>query len=283
MTETERFSTYEPDNSLKKGYQSLFGEALSELHTNRWLIYQLFKKDFLALYKQSFMGFAWAIVVPLLSVGTFIALNGSGVWNIGAISVPYPLYAILGMAFWQLFSTGIVANSNSLVSAGAMIAKINFSKKSLVVASTGQSLLSFIIQLCLAFTLLLWYHIVPSIAILLFPLLMVPIVLFTLGLGFLLALLNGFMRDIGNLIAVLVTFLMLLTPVLYAKPTTGILATLSTYNILYYLVTVPRDLVLFGTTQNLNAFVLSSVIAAVVFAACLGIFHLTEARIAERI
>jgi lipopolysaccharide transport system permease protein len=283
MTDTQDFTVYEPDNSLKKGYRSLFSDIFHEINKNRWLIFQLFKRDFLALYKQSFLGFFWAVILPLVSVATFLVLSGAGVFNIGAINVPYPLYAILGMAFWQLFSTGVVANSNSLVAAGGMITKINFSKKSLVIASTGQSLLSFVIQLCLVVALLLYYHIAPSPFILLIPLLAVPIVLFTLGLGFILALLNGVMRDISNILAILVTFLLLLTPVLYAKPTTGLLATLSTYNILYYLVSVPRDLALFGTTANLNAFVLSAVIACVVFTLCLGVFHLTEARVAERI
>ena len=132
--------TYEPDNSLKKGYLSIFGEIFHELKNNRWLTFQLFKRDFFAMYKQSFIGILWAVIIPIISVGTFIILNRSGVFTIGDIDVPYPIFAILGMAFWQLFSTGLIASSSSLVKAGQMIAKINFSKKSLVLASLGQSI-----------------------------------------------------------------------------------------------------------------------------------------------
>jgi len=137
---TEIITTYEPDNSLKKGYLSIFSEIFNEIKKNRWLTYQLFKRDFFAIYKQSFIGILWALIIPLVSVGTFIILYRSGIFTIGDINVPYPIYAILGMAFWQLFSTGLVAASNSLVKAGSMIVKINFSKKALVIASTGQSL-----------------------------------------------------------------------------------------------------------------------------------------------
>jgi len=282
MTETD-FTTYEPDNSLKKGYRSLFSEIFSELKKNRWLIFQLFKKDFVALYKQSLIGIFWAVLLPLVAVGTFIVLSGAGVFNVGALSVPYPIYAILGMALWGLFSTGIVASSNSIVAAGPMITKINFSKKSLVIASMGQALLAFIIQLCLVLVLLVYYHIAPSPAILLIPLLIMPLVLFTLGLGFVLSLLNGIARDVANMVSVLVTFLLFLTPVLYAKPTTGVLATLSSYNILYYLVSVPRDLILFGTSNSLKGFLLSSAVAFFVFLLFLAVFHLTETRVAERV
>ena len=131
--------TYEPDNSLKNGYLSIFREIYNEFKRSKWLTYQLFKRNFLSLYKQSFIGILWALIIPLVSVGTFIVLNQSGIFTIGDINVPYPIYAILGMAFWQLFATGLVASSNSLVSAGSMISKINLSKKALVIASTGQS------------------------------------------------------------------------------------------------------------------------------------------------
>jgi len=279
----ETITTYEPDNSLKKGYLSIFSEIFNELRKNRWLTYQLFKRDFFALYKQSFIGVLWAFIIPLVSVGTFIVLNQSGIFTIGDINVPYPIYAILGMAFWQLFSTGLIASSNSLVAAGSMIAKINFSKKSLVIASTGQSIVSFLIQFVLVGILFVYYWIAPSIAILLIPITIIPIMLLTLGLGFILSLLNGIVRDIGNTLSVLMTFLMFLTPVLYAKPTTGILATVTNYNPRYYLVSAPRDLVLMGTISEWKGFLIASVLSAIVFMMCLVVFHLTETRVAERI
>ena len=81
----------------------------------------------------------------------------------------------------------------------------------------------------------------------------------------------------------LMTFLMFLTPVLYAKPTTGILARITEYNPLYYLVSAPRDLVLMGTVPELKGFLISSVISVIILIICLIAFHLTETRIAERV
>jgi lipopolysaccharide transport system permease protein len=280
---TETITTYEPDNSLKKGYIFIFSEIFNELRRNRWLTYQLFKRDFFAVYKQSFIGVFWALIIPLVSVGTFIVLNQSGIFNIGDIDVPYPIYALLGMAFWQLFATGLVANSNSLVSASGLITKINFSKKSLVIAATGQSIVAFLIQLAFVAILFVYYWIAPSIASLLVPIIIIPIMLFTLGLGFILSLFNGVVRDIGNMLSLFLTFLMFLTPVLYAKPTTGILATLTNYNPLYYLILAPRDLILTGTITEWKGFLISSILSVIVFMVCLVVFHMTETRVAERI
>lgn len=279
----ETITTYEPDNSLKRGYLYIFNEIYSEIKKNRWLTFQLFKRDFFAIYKQSFIGVFWAFIIPLISVGTFIILNRSGVFSIGDINVPYPIYAILGMAFWQLFATGLIASSNSLIKAGSMIVKINFSKKSLVIAAMGQSIVSFLIQFILVIILFICYGIAPSILIVLIPITIIPIMLLTLGIGFILSLLNGVIRDIGNALSIFVTFLMFLTPVLYAKPTSGILATATNYNPLYYLVSVPREIVLMGSISEWKGFLISSIAAVVIFILCLIVFHLTETRVAERI
>ena len=276
-------STYEPDNSLKKGYLSIFPEIWKEVKKNRWLIYQLFKREFSAAYKQSFMGVLWAFIIPVVSICVFMVLNQSGILSIGDIRAPYPLYAVLGMAFWQLFSRGLVASSSSLVNAGSMIVKINFSKKSLVIASAGQSIISFLVQFVLVAILFFYYHTAPSFTIVLIPLIVIPIMLLTLGLGFILSLLNGIVRDIGNMLSIIMTFLMFLTPVLYAKPKTGILATVTNYNPLYYLISVPRELVLMGTISEGAGFFFSTILSITVFVACILVFHLTEARIAERI
>lgn len=279
----ETITTYEPDNSLKRGYLYIFSEIYSEIKKNRWLTFQLFKRDFFAIYKQSFIGVFWAFIIPLISVGTFIILNHSGIFTIGDIDVPYPIYAILGMAFWQLFSTGLVASSNSLVKAGSMIIKIRFSKKSLVFASAGQAIVPFIIQFILVIVLFFVYKITPSAAILLLPLLIIPMMLLTLGLGFILSLLNGIVRDIGNALPFLLTFLMFLTPILYAKPKIGILVPLTKYNPLFYMVQVPRELILMGTISEWRGFLISSILSFIIFIVCLIVFHLTETRVAERI
>jgi lipopolysaccharide transport system permease protein len=279
----ETITTYEPDNSLKKGYLSIFGQIFFELKQNRWLTYQLFKREFLSSYKQSFLGVLWAVILPLVSIAIFIVLNRSGVLNIGDIGAPYSIYALLGMAFWQFFSNGLIACSNSLVNAGSMILKINFSKKSLVIAAASKAIVPFIIQIMMVSVLFVGYRRTPSIWGLLVPVFIIPLVLFTIGLGFFTSLLNGVMRDIGNVISIILTFMLFFTPVLYAKPRFGVLATMTKYNPLYYLVSFPRDLVLKGFALEWEGFLIVCFISILLFIGCLFAFHLTETRVAERI
>jgi len=274
---------YLPDSAIRNGLFHVVCEIFFELKQNRWLIFQLFKRDLLSLYKQSLLGFMWAFIFPIVSVGTFLVLNRSGIFNIDDTGIPYPVFAITGMAFWQLFSTGINATSSSLVKAGNMIVKINFSKKSLVLASIGQSILSFSVQLLLIVSLFAYYGIVPGWQVLLIPVLILPIIFLTLGVGFLLSILNGIFRDTGNIISILMTFFMFLTPVLYPKPLSGFLSRISDFNPLYYLVSFSRDIILFGKSDLFTGFMLSTLLSLIVFCVCIFIFHLTESRVAERI
>jgi len=278
-----RIVTYESDNSLKKGYFSIFLEIFDEIRYNKWLTFQLFKRDFFGTYKQSFIGIFWAFIMPFFSLGTFILLNRSGIFSIGDIDTPYPIYAMVGISFWQIFSTGLISSSNSLAQAGAMITKINFSKKSLVIASMAKTTVTFLIQSILVALLFIFYHIAPSIGIFLIPIVIIPLMLFVIGLGFILSLLNAFIKDVGNGLSVIVTFLMFLTPVLYAKPSTGMLAHLTKFNPLYYIVSAGRDLVLKGVISEPRGFLFSVVMSFVIFIIFLFIFHLTETRVTERI
>jgi len=278
-----KITTYEPDNSLKKGYLSIFGDIVREYRENQWLIFQLFVRDFLSVYKQSFIGIVWVFIIPLAGLLTFIILRSSGVFSTGEIAVPYPLYAIISLAFWQLFSTGIVACSNSLTQAGQMLLKINFSKKSIVTASLGQAIVSFLIQFILVLVLFALYGIAPSVWIIIFPLLMIPLLLLSLGLGFILSLLNGISRDISSVLALVMTFLLFLTPILYNKPSSGILSDITEYNPLYYLIAGSRDLILFGKMSVAPQYLVSTGVSLAAFIIFIVIFHLTETRVAERI
>ncbi|MEW5937665.1 MAG: ABC transporter permease [Candidatus Thermoplasmatota archaeon] len=280
---TETITIYEPDNPIRKGYRSLFKEMAEEVRQSRWLTIQLFMRDFKAVYKQSVLGILWVLFVPLITLGVFVLLNRSGIFYAGDIAVPYPLFALLGIAFWQLFAVGLQSTTNSLTAAGSLIAKIKFPREALVVASMGQAGVAFLIQIVLVCALFIWYGVVPVWTAIFVPLTLVPIVFLALGLGFILSIANGVVRDIGKAMGIITTFLMLATPILYATPQSGLLGTITRYNPLYYLITAPRDLIIVGSLPNIWVYLTLSLLSVLLFFICWVIFHLTETRIAERI
>ena len=79
---------YYPDKSIRQGYISLLKEMFVEVNGSWWLTFQLFKRNFSATYKQSVLGIFWALIIPLVSVVTFIFLNSGGVVDVGDINIP---------------------------------------------------------------------------------------------------------------------------------------------------------------------------------------------------
>jgi lipopolysaccharide transport system permease protein len=261
----------------------LVKEIFSELMTNKWLIYQLFKRDFFATYKQSFFGVFWAFLLPFVSMGTFIILNMSGIFSIGDIKIPYPIYALVGLTFWNIFSSGITSSADSLVRTGEMLTKINFSKKSLVFASLGSTLISLLLQTGVVIVLFCVYRLHPHSTAIYAPLIIIPLLLLTAGLGLYLSVFNVITRDIGRFIPMLVTFMMLLTPVLYEKPKIGILMRITRYNPFYYFIASARDLTFKGHLSEPTGLWISCALAVWVFLVSLITFHIAETRITERI
>lgn len=258
-------------------------EMASELAGSRELIWRLFLRDFTARYRQTLLGLAWALIMPLVMVGTFVFLRRSGVLNVGELDLPYPAYALVGLTIWQIFAGGMVTCSNSLVAGGSMVTKINFSKETLVIAAFGQTLVEVLVRLVLVGAVFLFYGLVPPWTALLFPFALLPLLLFTLGLGFLLSLLNAVFRDVANIVTILTTFLLLLTPVLYPPPASGPVSVLSAFNPLVALVGGPRDLLLTGQLSQPMAFCLSGAASLLLFLLSWHLFHLAETRIPERV
>ena len=277
------FAVYQPDNTLKKGYFNIFREIFDEIRWNKYLTYQLFRRDFFAAYKQSFVGVFWAFAMPMFSIGTFVLLNRSGIFDVGEINMPYPLFALLGLSIWQIFSSGLTSAAGSLANAGTMLTRINFSKKALILASLGKPAIIFLFQLVMVGLLMVFYRVAPSPSALLLPLVLVPVFLLVVGLGFLLSLFNAFAKDVGNGLQMVMTFFMFLTPVLYARPQEGMLGTLTRFNPMYYFVSAGRDMMVYGSIREWYGYLVATAISFTLFIVCIMFFHLTETRVTERI
>ncbi|MFX0134038.1 MAG: ABC transporter permease [Candidatus Hodarchaeota archaeon] len=274
---------HEPDGPIRKGYLKLWKEIFQETKDSKWLIWQLFLRNFKGIYSQSILGIAWVLIMPLGTLLTFIVLKGTGIFDVGEIKVPYAIYAILGLTFWQIFATGIQRSTNSLVSAGGMLKRIYFPREVLVFSSLGTIITSFLIQMILVFLLFVVYSFIPNWHIIFLPLMTIPLLLLTCGLGFIFSLINGVIRDLGRLLSFGLIFLLFITPIAYEKPDTGVITTLANINPVYYLSVAPREIALTGNLSDPFSYFISCAFSIFIFFVCWMSFHLAEPRIIERL
>lgn len=280
---TRKNTLYCPDRFLKMGFFWVWRDMFQNFLKSRGLIWRLFLRDFSARYRQSLFGILWAVLNPVITVGIFVYLNKTGVFHLGSTDVPYPVFAIVGLTVWTLFSTGLSACSNSIVSAGAMVTKINFPKSSLVISSTGQAVVEFMVRIVLAVIVFFIYKVTPAWTAVFLPLAAVPVFLITLGMGFFLSLLTGVFRDTANIVTLLTTFLLFLVPVLYPAPESGLFVAVNKWNPLSHLIIACRDIVFLGEFSNPAGFWGSTLFSLLIFVFFWRLFHIVEHKIAERI
>lgn len=188
-----------------------------ELWQYRELFYFFAWRDIKVRYKQTALGVAWAILQPFLATGVFtMFFNRVAGISSGSESIPYPVFAYLGLMYWNCFSIGLTAISNSIVGSQGVISKIYFPRLIPPLAAMALSIVDFFFA-GIAFVLILaFYKIVPGTMglVMLLPCLAL-IVVGALGMGIFFAALNVKYRDVRSALPFITQILLFVTPVIY--------------------------------------------------------------------
>lgn len=274
---------YTPHADLGLGWR-VWRQMAGSVWEARELTWQLFVRSWKARFRQSLLGYVWTLGTTLVTVGTFVGLQRARVIQFeGPIELPYPLFALIGVTVWQLFGDGLTRTTNSIVGVGNLIAKINFTRETVVLAAFGEALFDFCIRFALVLAVFPIFGTVPAWSFAALPLLLVPLLLLTLGVGIALAAANSMLRDFGSALPLLLPFAMFVTPVLYPPPTTWPWALLVLLNPVAPFVTAARDLAVGQAPADPLPLVVWSIASLVVCLAGWRFFHLAMPRVIERI
>jgi ABC-2 type transport system permease protein len=182
------------------------------LYDYRDLVAALVARDLKVRYRRSAIGFVWTMLQPLLMMVVF-QLIFSSLFRFKIDN--YPVYALAGVLFWNFFSQSILASMNSLKGNAQLLQKLPVPKAVFPIATTISGVVNLVFALVplLGLLLVTGHPIGP--ALLFLPVAIVLSALFTLGAGLLLSPLAVFFHDVVELVGVLLTVLMYLTPIFY--------------------------------------------------------------------
>lgn len=199
--------------TIDSSHRNIFD--VKELWRYRELFYFFTWRDIKIKYKQTVLGFLWAILQPLMMMIIFTLFFGRAL-HIPTQQIPYPVYVFSGLLIWNIFSSGLTNASNSMITNAPIIKKIYFPRLIVPVSSILGALVDFSIAFALFAAILLYYaQPVTWIALWCWPTAIMICMLATLGLGSWLAALNVKYRDFRYVIPFLVQILFFLTPVIY--------------------------------------------------------------------
>ncbi len=202
---------------IRQPRRGWFDLALGELWAYRDLLAALAWRNLTVRYKQSVIGIAWAILKPVLQMLVFSVVFGR-LANLPSDGVPYPVFLYAGLLPWTYFSSAISSASGSLLAGGNMINKVYFPRMILPFSYLFTGLIDLLLAMAVLFGLMAWYRadMVFGPQMLLFPLFLLPAIVFAGGLSLWLCALAVRYRDIHHLVPYLLQVGMFVTPVVYA-------------------------------------------------------------------
>ncbi len=189
------------------------GAAVRDIRSYHELLFQFVRRDISVRYRQAIMGFGWAVLLPLLTMGASLVLRAVA-FHGSADAPPIAGLAVKAWA-WGFVAGGLTFGSQSLLSNIQLVTKIYFPREVLPMAAILTQCFDGLIGFCVVLIALPILHARVGTAAFWFPLLLLLLVALVLGLAFLLAAANVFFRDVKYIVQVFLTFGIFFTPVVF--------------------------------------------------------------------
>ena len=237
--------------------------ALNNFRAQQGLLSLMVRREIASRYRGSMLGVLWSLLTPLmmLAVYTFVfsfvfkarwgaaasnaaneatnaALNGRGGFAVVLFS---------GLLIHAFFAECLTRAPSMILSNSSYVKRVVFPLEILPVVCVGSALFNCVISLLVLFMFMLLFAIPIHATVLLIPLVLLPLLLLALGASWLLAALGVYVRDVAQLMGMVVTLLMFLAPVFY--PITTLPANLRPWlylNPLTYIIEAARAVLIFG-------------------------------------
>jgi len=196
--------------------QNKTGLGVKELWQYRELFYFFTLRDIKVKYKQTVLGFLWAVLQPLTMALLFTLFLGPAISNYTKLDLPYDIFALSGLVLWGIFSSGLNNAGNSMVNNANIIKKIYFPRLIIPISAVLVGLFDFLMALAVFVLYCLFKHTpIHMTALWCFPLAALLTCIATFGAGTLLAALNIKYRDFRYIIPFFIQLLLFVTPVIY--------------------------------------------------------------------
>jgi lipopolysaccharide transport system permease protein len=206
---------WDGNDAMIEGYSSLLTTNwLTEVWRYRELFYFFAWRDVKIRYKQTVLGGAWAILQPLFTMVVFTVLFGH-LGNMPSDGIPHPIFYYSALVPWTYFSGALAFSANSLVGNASLLTKVYFPRVALPASSVLSGLVDFAVASIVLIAMMVYYGVPIGWRLLLWPVLVVPLVVLTLGTGMLLAALNVRFRDIKHAIPFATQLWLFVTPIIY--------------------------------------------------------------------
>ncbi len=188
---------------------------LEELKDYRDLFYFLVWRDFKVLYAQTILGFSWALIHPLVQIILFTIIFGK-VANVDTDGIPYVLFSSLAIIPWTYISSSTTQSSQSLIQGQQMLGKVYFPRILFPLTPILSRTVDFGISIIILLSLLIYFQVLPTWNLALFPVFLLYMMAIPAGIGLWLSSLAIRFRDVRHAMPFFIQMLMYTAPIVYS-------------------------------------------------------------------
>lgn len=253
----------------------------SELWKNRSLIILLALNDVKLRYKNSFLGFVWSFLEPLLmlTILYFVFTN-----VIKTDIENYALYLLIGLIMWYMFSRATTMGLTSLTDKSHILQKLYIRKEIFVISACLTAFTMMIFELGAFFLFLVVFQFIPPLTIFLLPLMLIELFVLSVGISLLLSVLNVYFRDIKFIWQVIMQAGFFLTPIIYTLDMfPESIRYLLELNPMAQIIMITHDVSIYGLLPSANSVIYIITITAIIFLIGCAVFRIKSAKIVEEL
>jgi len=268
-------SNYRCNSSVFTAFKALFQQAIDY----KWQILLAIKKKLRATYQQDVFGLFWSIIMPIVPMTVYMVLAHIKVFKV-ADDMPFIYYIAMGMLVWLLMSTTIHTLMLSIKSEKAILTTTNFPIFPTLLSRLGAVLHDTAIRIIVLVIVVVWYQIGLTLTSVILALLsLIPAIIFALGLGMMLSVLDVVVQDTRRLVLLGLRYGLFLSSVIFPFPEWGIPGAINQFNFFNTFVNATRDILFHGTLDNPQLFIYTSLVGVVVLLIAVKLIYTMDYKI----
>lgn len=214
-----------------------FDINFKEIFQYRDLIFLFVKRNFVARYKQTILGPAWAIIQPLLTTVVFTLVFGN-IAGLAPGGIPSFIFYLSGTILWTYFSNCLGQTANTFVANSATMGKVYFPRLVMPISTVCSELISLAIQYLFLIVFLIYYAVTdqgvkPNLWMLMTPVIVLQLAMLSLGFGIIISALTTKYRDLAMLVGFGTQLWMYASPIAYDMFSMGAFAPGGKWHVLY--------------------------------------------------
>jgi lipopolysaccharide transport system permease protein len=250
---------------------------LSELCIRKDLIKHIVTSGLKAEHRNSYLGYLWWLLDPLLSVAIYyfvvVAVFNSGGQDYGA-------YLVIGMVVWRWLNSTVSTAARSIISQSGIITQVYMPKVIFPIGATLTQLINFGFGFIVIIIFLIFFKIVPGFNIIWLPVIVLIQFLFSTALAFFVAYICSFVRDVDNFLNHLMRLWFYGSPVIWKiDMLPANIHWILQINPMVHLLNGYREILLFNSQPNLLAFLIIGSISLFLIALMIHFYNQNEHKI----